>query len=92
MQHCRFAACHAWCTPLLLALPSPDACRCTVAAQGLSAEEIEEIKNGLKPLLKPGQKLTLEEVVSWWQGESCTVAGCPVLEGTWRLAAGSGDF
>lgn len=36
------------------------------AAQGLSAEEVEEIKRGLQPLLKPGQKLTLEEVVSGW--------------------------
>ena len=33
-------------------------------AQGLSADEVEEIKRGLQPLLKPGQKLTLEEVVS----------------------------
>lgn len=32
-------------------------------AEGLSAEEVEEIKRGLQPLLKPGQKLTLEEVV-----------------------------
>lgn len=32
-------------------------------AEGLSADEVEEIKRGLQPLLKPGQKLTLEEVV-----------------------------
>lgn len=33
-------------------------------AQGLTQEEMEEIRRGLQPLLKPGQKLTLEEVVS----------------------------
>lgn len=31
--------------------------------QGLSSEEMAEIQRGLQPLLKQGQKLTLEEVV-----------------------------
>ncbi|KAL4452278.1 hypothetical protein ABPG75_007940 [Micractinium tetrahymenae] len=32
-------------------------------AEGLSREEVEDIQRGLQPLLKPGQKLTLEEEV-----------------------------
>lgn len=32
-------------------------------AEGLTREEAEEIQRGLQPLLKPGQKLTLEEEV-----------------------------
>ena len=54
---------------------APAAALAAAAAQGLSPEEVEEIKRGLQPLLKPGQKLTLEEVVSarglWRVGVKC---------------------
>ncbi|EFN55000.1 hypothetical protein CHLNCDRAFT_35784 [Chlorella variabilis] len=33
-------------------------------AEGLSPQEMEEIQRGLQPLLKPGQKLSLEEQVN----------------------------
>ena len=47
-------------------------------AEGLSDEEMAEIRRGLAPLLKPGQKLTLEEVVSGrraWRGGRGRVCG-----------------
>lgn len=38
-------------------------------AEGLTREESEAIQRGLQPLLKPGQKLTLEEEVGPGSGE-----------------------